>query len=191
MSKRPLHVSVIAVDPRPPLAVVQQHPPQPATGPSSPAVSHAQSEEGEVVASSSSTCARAKPAHLDTQPTIFTLSPAEPVAIGPESNIVAPSSAYLIHVPRIASLSHTSTDTFMPSSSAVSVLGVHFLLAHHSKTSSLSITIAQHVQDIRQSFVELAALGQTRWGTSGRMPWHLNAVKVVLDLVEEAEGVSA
>lgn len=76
----------------------------------------------------------------------------------------------------------------MASSPLVSVLGLHFLMAHHSKASSLSITLDQHVQDVRQSFVELAALGQTRWGTSGRMAWHLEAARVVSDLIEEVEG---
>ena len=138
-----------------------------------------------MLSSAAATTARTKPAHLDSQPSVFALTPAEPVALGPDSNIIAPASTYLVHVPRIASLSHTSIEPFMPSTSAISVLGVHFLLSHHSQTSSLGITLAQHLQDIRQSFVELATLGLTRWGTSGRMPWHLESVKVVLDLVDE------
>lgn len=193
--KRPLHVTLVGVDTRPPISVLQRKPSPTSSAPaSSPSHSQTHSEEGEVVSSasaSSATTGRPKPAHLDRQPTTFSFTPSEPIAFGSgDSHLLVPASTYLIHVPRIPSLAHTLIEPFMPttaSNNGVSVLGVHFLLAHRSKTSSLDVTLEKHVRDVRQSFTELASLGKERWGTSGRMPCHLEAVASVEELIAEFE----
>lgn len=178
-------------DLQPPLCVVQLHPANSRASSVPPTDADADAEEGEVTRPGVvlGTTVSLKPAHLDAQSSLFAFTPSEPIAISPLSDLIAPASTYLIHVPRIASLAHTlDLDPLLippASSPSISILGIHLVTAFASPSSSLDITLGEHLADIRQSFTELSALGQARWGTSGRIPWHLEAAATVGELVKQ------
>ncbi|KAK4702730.1 hypothetical protein P7C70_g3492, partial [Phenoliferia sp. Uapishka_3] len=179
-TNRPLHVTIACSDLQPPLSVVQL----PSMTSRSPASPPHDAEEGEVtrLGPTGSTISL-KPPHIEAQSSLFAFTPSDLVAIGPQSDLIVPASTYLIHVPRIASLAHTLDldPLLIPSASSpsISILGLHLVTAFASPSSSLSITLSEHLADIRQSFAEVSAIGQTRWGTSGRIPWHLEAIATV------------
>ncbi|KAK4056626.1 hypothetical protein OIO90_002474 [Microbotryomycetes sp. JL221] len=189
MSKRPLHVTVVAVDVNAPLSVLRNS----TATTTSPVVGFetVETEEGQVNSSTSSSHS----SMMDTQQsTTLHVIPEEPVAFGPQHNLFAPASVYIIHLPSLASLAHLNKpEPFMSSSSraldspsnAISVCGIHVLASKGSPTSSLSITLRQHVQDICQSFVELATLGNVKWGASGRFAWHVEAALTVVRVIEQ------
>ncbi|GAA5956883.1 hypothetical protein JCM21900_006280 [Sporobolomyces salmonicolor] len=189
MSKRPLHVTVVCADLDPPLAA------QPCSTPARRS-SHISlqsdtiSEEGEltlIATSGNDGSSSSKPSLFDTQPSVFAFTPAEPATLA-TLPILAPATTYLIHIPRIPSFTHSSIQPFpsppSPSPAPISVHALHFLLSHSSRSSSFSGSLGDLVTDVRQSYVELAALGQARWGTSGRLGWHLEAVRTVHTLVD-------
>ncbi|KAK4055551.1 hypothetical protein OIV83_000097 [Microbotryomycetes sp. JL201] len=188
--KRPLHVSLVAIELDAPLAVVKRHEPQPSSVALATNVVQPIQEDGEVM---SSTPTEQSPS--SNQPTFVRVVPNEPVAIGSHSNLIAPASAFLVHVPQNASLSHldraepfmSSSDSAMsmsPTSNAISVFGLHFLSFRRSPSSQTNTLLKDLVKQVSQSFVELAALGQTRWSASGRLPWHVEAVQAIVNLVE-------
>lgn len=190
---RPIHVTVACSDLQPPLSVVQLPPDVLCTTSGSPTSRDTDVEEGEVtrIAPAGTTVALRSP-HLEDQPSVFAFTPSEPIAIGPSSNLIAPCSTYLIHVPRIVSLAHTlDVDPLLvppAPTAAISILGLHLLSAHASPSSALRISLEQHLADVRQSFAELSTLGNVRWGTSGRVPWHLEAVATVAELLGEVRS---
>lgn len=188
LSGRPLHVSLVCTDFAPPISVLLL----PSSDLSSPfpAAHRFSLGEGELLSSTQIS----KPAHLDVEPSFLAFTPPEPVLIHSDSDIIAPSSTFLVHVPRIASLSHTvpsplrSPASASTPNSSLSILGIHFLLSYATKSSSLDITLGELVSDVRQSWVELAALGTMRWGGSGRLPWHVEMVVEVAELLKEVEA---
>ncbi|KAM0788943.1 hypothetical protein ACM66B_003018 [Microbotryomycetes sp. NB124-2] len=191
--KRPVHVTLVAVENDAPLAVLKQ--PESSKASTVKVVSpRAMQEDGELDPSSPSVSTDSS-SMSSANARVLRLVPHEPVAIGSHSNLMAPASAYLVHLPQVASLTHLDkAQPFMPSASsssstssssnAVSVYGLHFLLSNHSPTSQLSMTLSQHVEVVSQSFVELEALGKTRWNASGRLAWHVEAVQALVNLVE-------
>ncbi|SCV70770.1 BQ2448_3532 [Microbotryum intermedium] len=124
-----------------------------------------------------------KPIHLDSETCLFVHTPNHPITFDASASLVAPASSFLIHVPRLPTFANVPFRPFMPASPAISVLALHVLLSSCTKTSTLRIDLSQHVADIMQSFADLAALGHARWGASGRVPWHLEAVASVLDVL--------
>ncbi|KAI5475687.1 hypothetical protein MNV49_001062 [Pseudohyphozyma bogoriensis] len=166
LTKRAVHVTVACCDPQAPISFAHLRPEFPTT-PLPSSRRDVEAEEGEVPRGSSgvSLLPLPKPAHLDTASSFFGFAPTEPTAIGngPFATLIAPSSTYLIHVPRIASLDQVvdfDPLVSLPSHEAISILGIHILSCHASRASSLTITLGKHTADIRQSFVELSALGQ-------------------------------
>ena len=215
-AKRPMHVTLCSVDLSPPLSVLAVPGKTAPAGEACAAEdSPEMGEEGEVVmhepavvaakpaaaaaaaaAVPSASPAPPKPDHLDTEPSTFTFTPSEPVTVSAASALVAPASTFLVHVPRLHSLAHARPAAFPPGRSGgpgpgagpVSVVGVHFLLGKGTRTSSLQgVTLARQVQDVGQSFAELAGLGRARWGASGRVAWHVEAVGQVRELLREVE----
>ncbi|KWU47276.1 hypothetical protein RHOSPDRAFT_30692 [Rhodotorula sp. JG-1b] len=187
-SKRPLHLSFSCIDPEPPIALsrfdAELH--RPSTTSSIP-------EEGEFnlrAASQPSSAASSfrmdgkGAAVFDAEPAFFSFTPAEPIPLSSLS-VVAPASTFLIHLPRTTPLSHCTPSpppTFEDSSSrqATSAYGIHLLCSTSSKSSLYDSPVASYLADVRRNFVELAALGKARWGTSGRMSWHLEAARDAL-----------
>lgn len=167
--RRPLHVTIVAVDLQPPISVIEQA--------FETARAATSTEEGEV----DPDVALSKPAHLDDQARMFTYTPAEPIALPSSPSLIAPATSYIVHIPRMSSLTHTTIDAFMPRSPAVSAFGVHFLMSRQSKSSSLKIPLHQHVDDVTKSFIQLAALAEVRWGASGRLPWPLEACHLFIE----------
>ncbi|KAM0754078.1 hypothetical protein T439DRAFT_346312 [Meredithblackwellia eburnea MCA 4105] len=213
-TKRPLHVTIACADMQPPVAVVElsaKATPVATPLPFTPMNTSGDAEEGEVTRTTvTGLTVVAKPAHLEPEVQTFAYTPLEPVAIGFNSDLIAPATTYLFHVPRIATLAHSSSglatgdaDSFPLLVSAspaaatggmgvatrpcISVIGLHVLLAHYSPSSSLSITLGNHMSDLAQSFTELAALGRVRWSTQGKCPWHLEAAATVGELLKEVK----
>ncbi|GAA5888373.1 hypothetical protein JCM5296_003309 [Sporobolomyces johnsonii] len=189
LSKRPLHVTVVCADLDPPLAA-QPSSTRNRRSSHTSVQSDTISEEGEltlVAAGGNGASSSSKPSLFDTQPSIFAFTPAEPATLA-TLPILAPATTYLIHIPRIPSFTHSSIEPFpsspAPSPAPVSVHALHFLLSHSSRSSSFAGSLGDLVADVRQSYVELAALGKARWGTSGRLGWHLEAVRTVHTLVD-------
>lgn len=185
-SKRPLHLSFSCVDPEPPIALSRfdAELQRPSTTSSIP-------EDGEFnlrAASQPSSAISSRmdskaAAVFDAEPAFFSFTPAEPIPLSSLS-VVAPASTFLFYVPRTTPLSHCtpSPPTFEDSSSrqATSAYGIHLLCSTSSKSSLYDSPVASYLSDVRRSFVELAALGKARWGTSGRMSWHLEAARDAL-----------
>lgn len=167
--RRPLHITIVAVDLHPPVSVVE-HAVQGA-GP------FASAEEGEV----DPVLSTQKPAYLDNQPRMFTYTPPEPVALPSSPVLIAPATSYIVYIPRMSSLTHTTVNAFMPPTPAISAFGAHFLMSRQSKTSSFKKPLQEHVADVTRSFIELAALAEVRWGASGRLPWPLEACHLYIE----------
>ncbi|GAA5992731.1 hypothetical protein JCM10908_006902 [Rhodotorula pacifica] len=179
-SKRPLHLSFACVDPSPPMALARSD-----AGTQRPSTTSSIPEEGEFLHHR-----RASPAHMhvksdskvavfDAESAFFSFTPAEPVPLTSLA-ILAPASTFLVHVPRTTSLAHcTPSPTFedLFSRQAISAYGIHLLCSTASKSSLYDSPIASYLADVRRNFVELAALGKARWGTTGRMSWHLEAAR--------------
>lgn len=119
---------------------------------------------------------KATPTTLPAHSTTYSYIPNHLIAIGRNSDLVSPCTHYLINIPRTASLSHSLAYTphNHSDSQSISVTGLYFLISHSTPTSTLSMGAAQHTQEIRQSFVELAELGRVRDGTVGRIPIHFD-----------------
>lgn len=183
--RRPLHVSFVCVDLDPPLAILPSS--TSTKGRRSSVQSDTISEEGELsLVSRPASSAKSEPL-FDSEPTILSFTPSEPVNVLPTVSLFAPASTYLIHTPRIPTFTHTNFDasssTLSPSgcSSPISIYGLHFLVSHASRTSSYIATLSDLVKDVRQSYAELAALARVRWNLNGRLPWHLEAVKLSVE----------
>ncbi|GAA5900685.1 hypothetical protein JCM6882_000939 [Rhodosporidiobolus microsporus] len=192
VSKRPLHVTVTSVDFDPPFAVSQAPAPS-RRGSATSTIS----EEGELsltLAGKPLNPSNGKVTLFDNHPSSFTFSPSEPVSLV-SFPVLAPSTTYFIHVPRIPTLTHTRVDRFHSSSGSgpepVSVHALHFLLSHASRTSSYTGTLGALVDDVRQSYTELAALGQARWGTSGRLSWHIEGAMQALETAVQFGNAAA
>lgn len=207
LTKRAFHVSIVCSDLAPPISLINQFEELPSTPSSSMETRRSSAEEGELTlhvstpvdtTSPSATFVKQQPGHFDTQPTFAAYTPLDLVVIDSTSDLVAPLTTYIAHIPRFASLSHTSfsTESILSSappssSSSISFLGLHFLTSYHSKSSTLDLTMEEHVRDVRQSFVELATLGRLRWGSSGRIAWHLEAVGQVSEILMRGADGSA
>ncbi|GAA5974538.1 hypothetical protein JCM5350_001181 [Sporobolomyces pararoseus] len=183
--RRPLHVSFVCVDLDPPLAILPSS--TSTKGRRSSVQSDTISEEGELsLVSRPASSAKSEPL-FDSEPTILSFTPSEPVNVLPTVSLFAPASTYLIHAPRIPTFTHTNFDasssTLSPSGcpSPISIYGLHFLVSHASRTSSYIATLSDLVKDVRQSYAELAALARVRWNLNGRLPWHLEAVKLSVE----------
>ena len=113
---------------------------------------------------------------LPPHSTLYSYTPKSLIAIGHDSDLISPCTHYLINIPHIASLSHSLSYSphIHSDSHSISVTGLYFLLSHSTPSSSLSMGLSQHSQEVRQSFVELAELGRTRDGTEGRIPIHFD-----------------
>lgn len=198
-SRRAFHVSIVCSDLSPKISIILKK--EEPIIPLSPASLHrrrSSAEEGEVTFTPISLnpvpVTIKQPNHFDTQPTFAAFTSSSLITIDSTSNLVAPISTYIAYVPRFASLSHTAYETESvlsnspsSSSSSISLLGLHFLTCHQTKSSTLDLTLEEHVKDVRQSFVELATLGKLRWGTSGRIAWHLEAVGQLSELLSKGD----
>ncbi|GAA5893124.1 uncharacterized protein JCM6883_007574 [Sporobolomyces salmoneus] len=180
--RRPLHATFVYCDLNPPLSI------QPSTEkPRRTSVqSDTISEEGEL--NLVSRPSKTDPL-FDTEPTILSFTPSEPINVLPEVNLFAPASTYLIHVPRVPSFTHSTVDSSSPSSTGspapISVIGIHFLLSHASRSSSYTTSpLSDLVKDVRQSYAELGALAKVRSNMNGRLPWHLEAVRIAKEIAE-------
>lgn len=180
--RRPLHVTFACAELDPALAVLPRH----AFAAHSSAASTTSIEDGQVsVAGSVSSVGDGKTTLFDATPTTFTYTPSEPVSLNTLPFTPA-ASTYFMHVPRLSSHAHSTLDLGTATDAAsTSSYAVHFFLSHASRTSSYKATLGALVGDVRRSFVELAALGQVRWGTSGRLAWHLEATSLALLLAEQ------
>ncbi|GAA5936045.1 hypothetical protein JCM3775_003565 [Rhodotorula graminis] len=180
--RRPLHVTFACAELDPALAVLPRH----AFPAQSSAASFTSIEDGQAsVAGSVGSVGSGKTTLFDATPTTLTYTPTEPVSLSTLAFTPAASS-YFLHVPRISSHAHSTVDLGSPiDPSSTSAYAVHFFLSHASRTSSYKATLGALVGDVRRSFVELAALGQVRWGTSGRLAWHLEATGLALLLAEQ------
>jgi hypothetical protein len=186
--RRPLHASFVYLDLDPPLAIL---PAEETKARRTSIQSDTISEEGELsLVSRSNPSSNSKTEPLfDTEPTILSFTPSEPVNVIPSVTLFAPASSYLIHVPRIPTFTHSTFDSSSssPTSSSsspspISIYGIHFLLSHASRTSSYSAPLSDFVKDVRQSYSELAALAKIRWNMNGRLPWHFEAVKTAKEI---------
>lgn len=122
---------------------------------------------------------------FDASPTTFTFTPSEPVSLRTLPFSPA-ASTFFLHVPRISSHAHSALNLGAPVDPAsTSSYAIHFFLSHASRTSSYKATLGALVADVRRSFVELAALGRVRWGTSGHLAWHLEATSLALLLADQ------
>ncbi|GAA5839470.1 hypothetical protein JCM11251_002734 [Rhodosporidiobolus azoricus] len=194
VSKRPMHVTFACVDLDPAFAVSSASVPS-RRGSATSAIS----EEGELsftIAGKPVPRVAGKVSSVfDIQPSVFTFTPAEPISLI-SFPALAPATTYFVHIPRIPTLTHTRIDNSLPSSPSasavepVSVHALHFLLSHASRTSAYNGTLGDLVADIGQSMTELAALGQARWGTSGRLSWHIEAAIQALETATEF-GIAA
>ncbi|BGP14917.1 hypothetical protein JCM10213_003726 [Rhodosporidiobolus nylandii] len=186
VSKRPLHVTFSCIDLDPAFAISPADP----TSPRPPATSTL-AEEGEPALAAprpaSLATAGGKVTLFDTAPSSFAYTPSEPVSLV-SLPLLAPATTYLLHVPRTSSFTHAGPEPFRPSPSTapspISAYAVHFLLSHASRPSCYTGTLEALVADVRQSYTELAALGHARWGTSGRLAWHIEAALQALALAE-------
>ncbi|GAA5893846.1 hypothetical protein JCM8208_001259 [Rhodotorula glutinis] len=180
--RRPLHVTFACAELDPALAVLPRH----AFPAQSSAASTTSVEDGQAsIAGSVGSVGDGKTTLFDATPTTLTYTPTEPVSLSTLPFTPA-ASTYFLHVPRLSSHAHSTVDlgtSIDPSST--STYAVHFFLSHASRTSSYKATLGALVGDVRRSFVELAALGQVRWGTSGRLTWHLEATGLALLLAEQ------
>ncbi|GAA6029607.1 hypothetical protein JCM8097_000960 [Rhodosporidiobolus ruineniae] len=192
LSKRPIHVTFACVDLDPALFVSPADPPSRRSSTASTTINE---EEGELsvvtpgVALATASSNGSKPPLFDDQAGSFSFTPSEPVSLV-SLPLLAPASTYIIHVPRLHTFTHSTTEPFQPAPSPsspapISITALHFLLSHASRTSSYTGTLGELVDDVRTSFVELAALGKARWGTSGRVSWHLEAASQALALAEQ------
>ncbi|SGY79008.1 BQ5605_C008g05011 [Microbotryum silenes-dioicae] len=190
--RRPLHITISCAEIGPALSML------PVLHEASEHTSSPMSEEGELGAGNDAgttmspalgrshagrTRNQSKPIHLDSGTCLFVHTPNHPITFDTSASLVAPASSFLIHAPRLPTFAQAPFQPFMPASPAISVLALHVLSSACTKTSTLRIDLSQHVADIMQSFADLAALGHARWGASGRVPWHLEAVASVLDIL--------
>lgn len=128
------------------------------------------------------------PDYLDNQSTIYSILSKEPRSVGPSLDIIPASTIYMVTVPRIASLDQllTSTTSNQPSSlfsscsSSISILGLHLLLIRATSTSSLAITVGQHLEDIATSYADLCILNKVRRRRNDRIPIHFSDVLEVV-----------
>ncbi|GAA5989376.1 hypothetical protein JCM11641_004204 [Rhodosporidiobolus odoratus] len=184
ISKRPLHVTFACADLDPSFSLT----PAVTSSPHSPfTATLAGDNKSSSVPGSVSKQVGGKVTLFDDQASAFAFTPSEPVSLA-SLHLLAPISTYIVHVPRISSFSHSSIELFQPSTldsiAPISAYGIHFLLSHASRTSCYNGTLGELVADVQQSYVELATLGQVRWGASGRLSWHLEAAKQALELVD-------
>ncbi|GAA5852051.1 hypothetical protein JCM3766R1_005439 [Sporobolomyces carnicolor] len=200
--RRPLHATFLYVELNPPLCIRPSNRERRRPSVQSDTIS----EEGELSfmsrgdPSSAATAARTEPL-FDTEPTILSFTPSEPVNVLPKLNLFAPASSYIIHVSRIPTFTHalaSESTRHSPmfhcdsSPSPITVYGIHFLLSHASRSSSYtSATLDDLARDVRQSFAELGALARVRWQMSGRLPWHLEAVKLASELADSISQASS
>ncbi|GAA5870628.1 hypothetical protein JCM8547_002066 [Rhodosporidiobolus lusitaniae] len=184
VSRRPLHATFASLDLDPAVSL----------SPATPVYRRESAtstifEDGELsLTPVTSTSTSGKVILFDTQPATFAFTPAEPVSLI-TLPVIAPASTFIFHIPRISSLAHSAVEPFelaaTTSSAPISAYAVHFLLSHSSRTSSYTGTLSELVADVRQSFAELAALGQARWEMSGRFPWHIEAARASLSLATQ------
>ncbi|GAA6062441.1 hypothetical protein JCM10212_003315 [Sporobolomyces blumeae] len=181
--RRPLHASFVYAELDAPLAVRRNSPEYRRASVQSETIS----EEGELNFASTASDRPETPPLFDLEASTFAFTPAEPVAIT-SSALVAPASVYLLHVPRIPTLSHASlshtVETAADAPTPISIYGLHFLLSHASRTSIYAAPLSDLVKDVQQSFSELASLARVRWKTNGRLAWHLEAVRNLQNLEE-------
>lgn len=179
-SRRQLHVSFVCVELAPSIALDLSSPTVARPATSSTIIS----EDG----ANTFLGARKDEPHtspiLDQSPSTFTFTPREPVAVS-KGALVVPASTYVFHAPRFSTADHAlSLAPSGPPSSALSAYALHFLLSHGTRHSSYNATLKDFLSDVTRSFVELAALGQARFGTSGRMSWHVEAARLALAIVD-------
>uniref|UniRef100_A0A0K3C6D5 Mediator of RNA polymerase II transcription subunit 13 n=1 Tax=Rhodotorula toruloides TaxID=5286 RepID=A0A0K3C6D5_RHOTO len=142
------------------------------------------SEDGELTFIGARDSVPDKSPIFDQSSSTLTFTPREPVALS-DGTLVAPASTYVFSVPRFSTADHSSAPAPSgPSSPAVSAYALHFLLSHRTRNSSYAATLKSLLSDVTRSFVELAALGQARFGTSGRMSWHIEAARQALAIIE-------
>lgn len=175
-SKRPLHLSYASIDSSPPLALARAGEAQ--TRPST--TSSSIPEEGEYTLQPSVTGAPkgTDSSVFDSDPSFFSFTPSEPISL-PSTSVVAPASTFLIHVPRLTNLEHAASTSFdeLKRLQTTSAYGIHLLCSTASKSSLYDDNVEAYLADVRRNFVELAGLGKARWGTSGRMAWHIEAAR--------------
>ncbi|BGP07014.1 hypothetical protein JCM10049v2_002844 [Rhodotorula toruloides] len=179
-SRRQMHVSFVCVELAPTIALDLSNPvvSRPATS------STVISEDGEVTFTGTRDSTADKSPIFDHSSSALTFTPREPVALS-DGALVAPASTYVFSVPRFSTADHTSAPAPSgPPSPAVSAYALHFLLSHRTRNSSYNATLRDFLSDVTRSFVELAALGQARFGTSGRMSWHVDAARQALAIIE-------
>lgn len=175
-----MHVSFVCVELAPSIALDLSNPivSRPATS------STVISEDGEVTFIGARDSVPDKSPIFDQSSSTLTFTPREPVALS-DGTLVAPASTYVFSVPRFSTADHSSAPAPSgPSSPAVSAYALHFLLSHRTRNSSYAATLKSLLSDVTRSFVELAALGQARFGTSGRMSWHIEAARQALAIIE-------
>ncbi|BGP23717.1 proteophosphoglycan ppg4 [Rhodotorula toruloides] len=179
-SRRQMHVSFVCVELDPSLALDLS-----TRAPSRPATSSTViSEDGEVTFIGERSDAPDKSPIFDHSSSTLTFTPPEPVSLS-DGILIAPASTYIFTVPRFSTGDHTSSpDPSGPPIPAVSAYALHFLLSHRTRNSAYTATLKELLADVTRSFVELAALGQARFGTSGRMSWHLEAARQALAIIE-------
>lgn len=128
------------------------------------------------------------PNFLDNNSKFYSIPSKEPRLVGSNFDTISPMSIHLINISRIASLdqllasttSNEPSSIFSSSSSAISILGLHLLLTRATRTSSLSVTVGQHVEDITASFVDLCMLNKERRKGNDRLPIHVSDLADVI-----------
>lgn len=131
------------------------------------------------------------PNFLDNNSKFYSIPSEEPRLVGSNFDTISATSIYLVNISRIASLdqllastmSNEPSSIFSSSSSAISILGLHFHLTRATRTSSLSITVGKHVEDITASLTDLCMLNKERRKRNDRLPIHLS------DLVDVIAGL--
>lgn len=161
-SERQLQVSLVCLETNPAFALIQRplH------------------KSGTVAASAADTriVKLGRPSYLDVQSTSHTFTLTEPLSLGSSATATL-CTTYLVDIPRTATLSHSaasSTPACQSRASSISILGLHLLSSHSTRTSTLNLTAGQHLADLSQNFVELAALAKARRPASdGHLPIHV------------------
>lgn len=183
LSTRPLHFTVMCIELDPPVGIVR-HLAGPSAGIREVVVGSANRKPISIVtAPSTPTPSVSNPTYLDTQPRFYTTTSSEPRTLGATPDMVATTTSYIVNVPSNATLAQLASSTpptpasspsFSASTLSISVLGLHLLLTHATASSTLSITVGQHQDDISQNFVELCALNRERRRGGDRVPLHLD-----------------
>lgn len=179
--ERPAHITLLCIELSPPLSVLSR-----SGNPS--ARSSTESDPSTVTTTEFRPVSlNALKSYLDTQAALYSYTPTEPICLGPQSDLAVPVSAYLIALPRIATLSRSPPTLLLTSGPrTVTLYALHLLSSHHTPSSTLAIKPDQNLQEIRQNFCELAGLAKERQGTEGTLPLHVDAClalgRVLLDI---------